>query len=105
MFNVYNERQLDKNSRTQRNSRSTISRAILELEIDLPFILVGDYNLHYIRWNALAKNLTREAKELVDWLDKHNCQLLNSDKQEGTFYRSNIREKSIIDLAFYLGNF
>jgi len=25
--------------------------------------------------------------------------------QEGTFYRSNIKEKSIIDLAFYLGNF
>jgi len=31
--------------------------------------------------------------------------LLNSDKQEGTFYRSNIKEKSIIDLAFYSGNF
>jgi endonuclease/exonuclease/phosphatase (EEP) superfamily protein YafD len=105
LLNIYNERQLDEDSRSQRNSRSTISRAILELEIDLPFILVGDYNLHHIRWNALARNSTREAKELVDWLDKHNCQLLNSDKQEGTFYRSNIREKSIIDLAFYSGNF
>ncbi len=48
LFNVYNERQLDENSRTQRNSRTTIFRAILELEIDLPFILIGDYNLHYI---------------------------------------------------------
>ena len=47
LFNIYNERQLDKDSRTQRNSRTTISRAILELEIDLPFILVGDYNLHH----------------------------------------------------------
>ena len=53
----------------------------------------------------MARNPTKEAEELVDWLDKHNCQLLNSDKQEGTFYRSNIREKSIIDLAFYSGNF
>jgi len=53
----------------------------------------------------LARNPTREAKELVDWLDKYNCKLLNLDKQEGTFYRSNIREKSIIDLAFYSGNF
>jgi len=49
LFNIYNERQLDMNSRTQRNSKTTILRAILELEleIDLPFILVGDYNLHY----------------------------------------------------------
>ena len=53
----------------------------------------------------MARNPTKEAKELVDWLDMHNCQLLNSDKQEGAFYRSNIREKSIIDLAFYSGNF
>src|SRR5882757_8421693 len=105
LFNIYNERQLDENSRTQRSSTTTISRAILELEIDLPFILIGDYNLHYIRWNTLARNPSREAKELVNWLDKYNCQLLNLDKQEGTFYRSNIRGKSIIDLAFYLGNF
>ena len=80
-------------------------RAILELEIDLPFVLIGDYNLHHTRWNALARNPSKEAKELVDWLDKNNCQLLNLDKQEGTFYRSNIRGKSIIDLVFYLGNF
>jgi len=47
LLNIYNERQLDKNSRTQRNSKTTISRAILEREMDLPFIPVGDYNLHY----------------------------------------------------------
>ncbi len=107
LFNIYNEKQLDENSGTQRNSRTTISRAILELEIDLPFpfVLIGDYNLHHTRQNALARNPSKEAEELVDWLDKNNCQLLNSDKQEGTFYRSNIRGKSIIDLAFYLGNF
>ncbi|OCK98943.1 uncharacterized protein K441DRAFT_540994, partial [Cenococcum geophilum 1.58] len=49
LLNIYNERQLDENSRTQRNSISTISRTILELEIDLPFILIGDYNLHHTR--------------------------------------------------------
>ena len=73
LFNIYNKRQLDENSRTQRNSTSTISRAILELEIDLPFILIGDYNLYYKQWNVLARNPAREAKELVDWLDKYNC--------------------------------
>src|SRR6266702_5496427 len=72
LFIVYNEKQIDKNSRTQRNSNTTISRAILELEIDLPFVLIGDYNLHHTRWNALARNPTREAKELVNWLDKYN---------------------------------
>src|SRR6266571_4010734 len=105
LFNIYNKKQLDENSGTQRNSRTTISRAIIELEIDLPFILIGDYNLHHTQWNALARNPSKEAEELVDWLDKNNCQLLNSDKQEGTFYRSNIRGKSVIDLAFYSGNF
>ena len=49
LFNIYNERQLDENSRTQRSSTTTISKAILELEIDLPFILIGDYNLHHKR--------------------------------------------------------
>ena len=48
LLNIYNKRQLDKNSRTQRNSTTTISRAILELELDLLFILIGDYNLHYL---------------------------------------------------------
>ena len=73
MFNIYNERQLDKNSRTQRNSNTIIFRAILELEIDFPFVLIGDYNLYYTKWNALARNPTKEAEELIDWLDKHNC--------------------------------
>ena len=72
LFNIYNKRQLDENSRTQRSSISTISRAILGRELDLPFALIGDYNLHHIRWNALARNPTREAEELVDWLDKYN---------------------------------
>ena len=80
LFNIYNERQLDENSGTQRNSNSTISRAILGQELDLPFALIGDYNLHYKRQNALARNPTREAEELVDWLDKYNCQLLNLNK-------------------------
>ena len=73
LFNIYNENQLDKNSGTQRNSKTIISRAILELEIDLPFALIGDYNLHHIWWNALARNLFKEAEELIDWLDKNNC--------------------------------
>jgi len=66
-------RQLDENSGTQKNSKTTISRAILELELDLPFMLVGDYNLHHKWWNALARNSTKEAKELVNWLGKYNC--------------------------------
>ena len=73
LLNIYNKRQLDENSKTQRSSISTTSKAILERELDLPFTLIGDYNLYYIRWNALARNPTREAEELVDWLDKHNC--------------------------------
>ena len=36
---------------------------ILELKLDIPFILIGDYNLYYIQQNVLAKILTREAKE------------------------------------------
>ena len=80
LFNIYNERQLDENSGTQRNSNSTISRAILGQELDLPFALIRDYNLYHKRQNALARNPTREAEELVDWLDKYNCQLLNLNK-------------------------
>ncbi len=53
--------------------RDNQTRTIELKEIDLPFMLVGDYNLYYIWWNAPARNPTREAKELVDWLDKYNC--------------------------------
>ena len=49
LFNIYNEKQLNENSGSQRNNRTTISRAILELEINLPFVLIEDYNLHYTR--------------------------------------------------------
>ena len=41
--------------------------------MDLFFVLIKDYNLYYIKWNILARNPTKEAEELVDWLDKHNC--------------------------------
>ena len=49
LFNIYNEKQLDENLGSQRNSKTIISRAILELEINLPFALIKDYNLHHTK--------------------------------------------------------
>jgi exonuclease III len=105
LFNIYNEKELDTDSRTQPLGARTIHRVLLnQLEtIPLPFLLAGDFNCHHFWWNINVQeaNITRETKEFVTWLEKHECQLLNSEEQEGTFFRSNLTHKSVIDLAFH----
>ena len=79
LFNLYNEKELRHDSKTQRSGRSTIQRSILNLNPDLPFILLGDFNRHHIWWNSQATKKThkKETENLVSWLQSHDCQLLN----------------------------
>ena len=53
-------------------------------------------------WNTAIQNPNQEAKQLASWLEMHRCELLNAE-QEQTFFRSNLRSTSIIDLAFAAG--
>ena len=69
-------------------------------------MIVGDFNRHHPWWNSTADPArTSEAETLVDWLAKSKANLL-VDAEEvsqngGTFFRSNLKGKSVIDLAFY----
>ena len=62
-------------------------------------LIAGDFNSHHSLWNTAILNPSAKAIQLANWLEKHYCCLLNST-QEQTFFRSNLRAKSIIDLAF-----
>jgi hypothetical protein len=104
LLNLYNEKELNQVSSTQSNGLSTIKRSILDQEFLLPFAIAGDFNSHSTWWNSQADiNPKSETKELVDWLQKNQCQLLNFEEQ--TYFRSNLVSQSIIDLAFYSSTF
>ena len=105
VMNIYNEKELAADSTTQPHGRRTVERALLPLQLQLrgrPFLLAGDFNCHHSLWNTAIQNPNQEARQLANWLEAQGCYLLNRD-QEQTFFRSNLRSKSIIDLAFVAG--
>ena len=103
LFNIYNEKELNHDSTTQPTGTSTIQRSVLHLHPNLPFLILGDFNSHHVWWNRHRGTSTTETTHLVEWLQRHNCQLLN--QEESTFFHSNLTTPSIIDLAFYSSNF
>ena len=103
LLNLYNEKELAEDSTTQPEAPRTIERTLLRLQLkNTPFLLAGDFNCHHSDWNTAIQNPNREATQLAKWLEEHNCRLLNKE-QEQTFFRSNLRSTSIIDLAFVSG--
>ena len=102
LLNIYNEKELAEDSTTQQQGVRTVERALLRLQLTLPFLIAGDFNSHHFLWNTAIQNLNQEAMQLAGWLEAHSCDLLNTE-QEQTFFRSNLRSTSIIDLAFAAG--
>jgi hypothetical protein len=48
LFNIYNEKELDTNSRIQPTGERTINRVLGQLDmLSLPFVLAGDFNCHH----------------------------------------------------------
>lgn len=102
-LNVYNEKELDRNSATQPTGTTTIKRSILDLNLQLPFLILGDFNCHHLWWNSQRAHSPTETNDLVHWLQHHNCQLLN--EEEPTYFHPKLTTPSIIDLAFFSSNF
>ena len=98
LINLYNEKALDENLKTQKSGQTTINRALLRLQLQLPFIIAGDFNLHHTWWNSTIDTPSTNADRLVEWLNKHDSRLVN--KEKATYHRANLVNKSIIDLAF-----
>ena len=103
LLNIYNEKELAEDSTSQHQGVRTVERALLHLQLThTPFLIAGDFNCHYFMWNTTIQNPNREANQLASWLEAHSCELLNLEQTQ-TFYRSNLRSTSIIDLAFTAG--
>ena len=91
IVNIYNEKSLNEG-----DNRYTIERRLNSISISSEFILLGDLNAHHPWWNKEAT--PTRVDTLIPWLDKHNMELINKLDIE-TFYRSNLTQKSVIDLA------
>ena len=107
IVNLYNEKQLNATS-TSTSSIRTIERLLLQIPLQKPTLLVGDFNLHHYWWNsAVQDNQAEKATPLVNWLNSKRAKLLNDSntiaQKGGTFYRSNLKSTSVIDLAFEIG--
>jgi hypothetical protein len=96
VVNLYNER---------REGTYTDQRLLPALQLDLPAVIVGDFNRHHYWWNPTVADSTRlqQSTLLVQWLQGIGATLLVDPEEAalGTFHRSNLQGTSIIDLAFY----
>ena len=86
LLNIYNEKELAEDSTSQQQGVRTVERALLHLQLTLPFLIAGDFNSHYFMWNTAIQNLNQEAMQLAGWLEAHRCKLLNIE-QEQTFFQ------------------
>src|SRR6266496_6445863 len=92
-MNVYNEKSLKENCNDW-----TLNRILPYIKLQKHLIIYKDFNVHHLWWNLDILNSIR-ANELVQWLNQHQFELLN-EPDISTFYRQNIRNISIINLAF-----
>src|SRR6266536_1811721 len=93
IMNVYNEKSLKENCNDW-----TLNRILPHIKPQKYSIICGDFNAHHSWWNLDVSNSIR-ANELVQWLNQHQFELLN-EPDISIFYRRNMRNISIIDLAF-----
>ena len=113
IVNLYNEKPLTPSTPTPTltPTPTTVSRllALDSLESISPLLLVGDFNLHHPLWNAAVTETAKiqKASLLATWLSRKQAACLVdyevTSRKGGTYFRSNLRDTSIIDLAFYIG--
>ena len=94
LINIYNEKSLKEDC-----TKYTIKRKLHEIVPNKNSILCGDLNAHHSWWNFTITN-SKNANDLIDWLEKYNFDLLNEPDQQ-TCIRLDI---SIIDLTFISKN-
>src|SRR6266511_3031725 len=93
IMNVYNEKSLKENCNDW-----ILNRILSHIKPQKYSIICGDFNAHHSWWNLDISNSIR-TNELVQWLNQHQFELLN-EPDISIFYRQNIRNILIIDLAF-----
>ena len=113
VINLYNEAPLQGSGYTvftiDRFLRLSFSSSLTSSPSSPPTLLLGDFNLHHPLWNSTVVDQTKiqKASKLAQWASSREAQLLvdfeTIAEKGGTFYRSNLRETSVLDLAFYIG--
>ena len=103
IIHVYNEKRT-----APGETHTTLQRLFqAQIQINMPFLLLGDLNLHHSWWNPMVSNPSSQATELFQFLKGYEANLLVEpeviEEFGGTFHRSNTRNTSIIDLAFSAG--
>lgn len=91
IFNIYNERR-------GASHIYTLDRIPESLQIPKRCILAGDFNAHHTLWNPLRQECARH-ENILKLVEDHHLQLLNEPGQ-ATFFRSNTKKTSVIDLTF-----
>ncbi len=91
IINVYNEK-----CQKQNSNEYTIERKLTSIELSRNSIICGDFNAHHQCWNSRIASSIR-ANSLIEWLNKFNCELINTPDQY-TFTRGT--SSSVIDLIF-----
>jgi hypothetical protein len=94
LINIYNERSLREDC-----NEYTIKRKLHEITPNKNTILCGDLNAHHSWWNSIITT-SKNANNLIDWLEKYEFDLLNESNQQ-TYDRFNTL---IIDLIFVFKN-
>src|SRR6266536_1038015 len=93
IMNVYNEKSLKENYNDW-----TLNRILPHIKPQKYSIIYRDFNAHHSWWNLDVLKSIR-TNELVQWLNQHQFKLLNKP-DISIFYRQNMRNILIIDLAF-----
>jgi hypothetical protein len=95
LINIYNEKSLQENC-----NEYTVQRLLHQIIPHKYTIFSGDLNAHHSWWNSSITNANIRTKDLINWLEKYEFELLNEPDQQ-TCTRS---DTSVIDLAFVTKN-
>lgn len=94
IYNLYNEKGL------LEDKRPSTQRCLFQTPIKQPALVLGDFNTHHPWWDpTYSQSPTKQAEELVTWLEDQELELVNSIGQ-GTFWRPNMSSPSVLDLTF-----
>ena len=70
IFNIYNEKSQDE------NQKYTMERKLTTINISEKAIICEDFNAHYFWWNLEISNSV-QANELISWINRFTCKLIN----------------------------
>lgn len=90
IINLYNQKESDM------QPIRTFQRSLKNLRLHNSTIIMGDFNAHHPWWNPRIEKPSRDAEEIVDWIDDNNLSLLNKIGEK-TFIRGSA--DIVIDLA------